>query len=148
LDAKEVAQNANLIVTTTPSREAVLKDNWIRLGTHITAVGADNPGKQELEAALVARADLIVVDSLKQCVQYGELSHAVKGGLISECNQALLGEVLLGAREGRTSDQQITIADLTGIAVQDAVISKCAIDLCNRQSQLRMDAQPGVGLRP
>lgn len=137
LEAQEVAQNANLIVTTTPSRKAVLKDDWIRPGTHITAVGSDNPGKQELEAALIARADLIVVDSLKQCVQYGELSHAVKSGLITECNQAMLGEVLMGAREGRTTDEQITIADLTGIAVQDAVISKCAMDFCNRESQVR-----------
>lgn len=132
LDAQHVALHANLIVTTTPSRKAVLANDWIRPGTHITAVGADNPGKQELEASLVARADLVVVDSLAQCVQYGEISHAVKAGLINERQPALLGEVLIGVRCGRTSEAQITIADLTGIAVQDAQISKCAIDSCDR----------------
>lgn len=136
LDAQQVALKANLIVTTTPSREALLKSEWIRPGTHITAVGADTPGKQELDAELVGRADVIVVDSISQCSQYGEISHALKAGLIDEEQLVELGRVLASKMSARTDDQQITLADLTGVAVQDAQISRCALESCEANSGL------------
>jgi len=89
-EAKTLAEGANLIVCATPSREALIARDWIRPGTHITAVGADAPGKQELDPLLVGRADRIIVDSIVQCRQYGEVSHALKAGLIDE---GQLGEI-------------------------------------------------------
>ncbi|MGE8059879.1 ornithine cyclodeaminase family protein [Pseudomonas sp. NPDC089547] len=126
-NAADVARAANLIVSATPSREPLLMREWVQPGTHITAVGADAAGKQELDAALVARADRIIVDSLRQCSQYGEVSHALKAGLISDSQLAELGALLAGQVRGRDNDHQITLVDLTGVAVQDAQISRCAL---------------------
>ncbi|RQR70545.1 MULTISPECIES: ornithine cyclodeaminase family protein [unclassified Burkholderia] len=124
-----VARNANLIVTATPSREALLKSEWISDGTHITAVGADGHGKQELDPQIVARASVIVVDSIEQCSKYGEISHALSAGLIQQDALRELGDVL--AKSGRARDDsnaaQITIADLTGVAVQDAQIADSVV---------------------
>lgn len=124
---EDVAKGANLIVCATPSREPLLMREWVQPGTHITAVGADGLGKQELDPSLVARADRIIVDSIYQCSQYGEVSHALKAGLIQESQLAELGAVLAGRAPGRTSEEQITMIDLTGVAVQDAQISNCAL---------------------
>ncbi|WP_369789461.1 ornithine cyclodeaminase family protein [Rouxiella sp. WC2420] len=129
-DCQQVAQNANLIVTATPSREALLQSEWIKPGTHITAVGADGGGKQELDAKLVARAEVIVVDSVKQCSEYGEISHALNQGLIKAEQLVELGLLLAGRAKGRENDRQITVADLTGVAVQDAQISAYAMQAC------------------
>lgn len=126
-EAKTLAEGANLIVCTTPSRAALLDSEWIRPGTHITAVGADAPGKQELDPLLVARADRIIVDSVVQCRQYGEVSHALKAGLIEEAQLGEIGALLDGRIAGRTSDDEITLVDLTGVAVQDAQIALCAL---------------------
>ncbi len=136
-DCQQVARNANLIITTTPSREALLQNEWIQPGTHITAVGADGGGKQELSAQLVARANVIVVDSIKQCSQYGEISHALKLGLIHSERLLELGVLLEGKVKGRENDRQITVADLTGVAVQDAQISAYALQAC-------LEALPGL----
>lgn len=125
--AKCVAKGANLIVST-PSREALIQREWVRPGTHITALGADAPGKQELDPLLVARADRIIVDSIAQCRQYGEVSHALKAGLITDRQLGELGALLDGRIAGRSEDDQITLADLTGVAVQDAQIALCALE--------------------
>lgn len=121
--AAEVADKCRLIVTTTPSRAPLLYSQDIRPGTHITAVGADSPGKQELDAKLFARADLVVVDSRDQCCHHGDTVHAVSDGYIDRAELKELGEVIAGTASGRTSDQQITIADLTGLGVQDLQIA-------------------------
>lgn len=130
-DAEIVANQANLIVTTTPSREALLQRRWLRPGTHITAVGADGPGKQELDPRLVAAADVIVVDSVQQCSQYGEVCHALQAGLIQPAQLLELGRLLAGEGRGRRDDRQITLADLTGVAVQDAQIASHAVAACS-----------------
>lgn len=127
-DPEVVARGANLIVCATPSREALIKSEWVQPGTHITAVGADTPGKQELDPALVAKADRIIVDSISQCSQYGEVSHALKAGLIDKAQLAEIGALLEGRTPGRSDEQQITLVDLTGVAVQDAQISRCALE--------------------
>ena len=77
-DAAELAAHCQLIVTTTPSREPILQAADIRPGTHITAVGADAPGKQELATDLVAKADALLVDALVQCADYGEIATAYR----------------------------------------------------------------------
>lgn len=127
LDAEALARACQLIVTCTPSTEAILQADWIQPGTHITAAGADAEGKQELAAALVAKADLLVVDSVEQCACFGEVSHAVRAGLVKRERLVELGHVLAGTRHGRTDQGQITIADLTGLAIQDVQIAKSVL---------------------
>jgi len=122
----ELAAKCNLIVTTTSAREALVYADQVRAGTHITAMGSDDHGKQELEAALLAKADLVVADSIAQCVDHGECFHAVKDNEISEDSILELGNVIKNPQLGRSSDEQITVADLTGVAIQDIQIAKMA----------------------
>lgn len=91
-------------------------------GTHVTCVGTDSPGKNEVGAAVFAAADLIVVDSLAQCLTRGDFSHAVVAGLVSADKAVELG-TLLASGGGRRNDNDITVADLTGLAVQDIRIA-------------------------
>lgn len=122
-----VCRAADILVTATPSRVPLVRAEWLRPGMHVTAVGADAPGKQELEAACLGRADLAVVDRLAQCARFGELSHALAAGFLREADvHAELGQVVAGTKPGRTSDGQITICDLTGVGFQDTAIAATA----------------------
>jgi ornithine cyclodeaminase len=121
--AEEVAAGSELIVTTTASRAAHFRAATVRPGTHITGVGADAPGKQELDAALFARAEVVVADSIAQCADHGDLAPALAAGAITLDRVRELGAVLADPALGRTSEDQISIADLTGVAVQDIVIA-------------------------
>lgn len=121
LEAEQAARAASIIVTATPSSVPLLRREWIRPGTHITAVGADSPGKQELDAAIVGAAACVLVDSLTQCSSYGELSHlpaAQRTGKIIE-----IGSLLSDSTQYQRAAEAITVADLTGLGVQDAQIS-------------------------
>jgi ectoine utilization protein EutC len=127
-----VCREADLIITATPAREPLVRAEWLRPGQHITALGSDSPGKQELEAACLARADLVVVDRLTQCAAFGELRHALDAGLLrADRVHGELGEVVAGTKPGRTSDSQITVADLTGVGFQDTAIAARALQLVN-----------------
>lgn len=127
-DANDVAQHANLIVTTTPSRQALLSRDAIRPGTHITAVGADGLGKQELDPRIVGAADIVVADSIAQCSAYGEISHAVSAGLVEKKTLVELGVALARGNRVRQNDSQITVADLTGVAVQDSAVAASVLN--------------------
>jgi len=122
--AAELARACNLIVTTTAAREPLLSASDVRPGTHITAVGADAPGKQELDPAIFQAAQIKVVDSRSQCFDHGEAVHALKAGLATEDQFVELGEVVVNQKRSRTSEDQITLADLTGLAMQDIEIAK------------------------
>jgi ornithine cyclodeaminase len=122
--AEDVAAAANLIVTCTPATSPLLRAEWIRPGTHITAVGSDTAGKQELDAAILARADRVVVDSLSQSELRGEVFRAVSAGAIGRERLVELGRVIEDPGLRRASEDEITVADLTGVAVQDLQISK------------------------
>lgn len=122
LHAEQVAREANLIVTATPSRTPLIHSAWVAPGTHITAVGADSPGKQELALTLPGKAALIAVDSILQCRQYGEVSHALKQGLINESSLIELG-TLLQHNTFTRHDRDITLADLTGLGIEDLQIA-------------------------
>ncbi len=124
----DLCQRCNLIVTTTPAREPLLSVGCVRPGTHITAVGADAPGKQELATALVAAADVVAVDSRAQCFDHGEAGYAERAGLLDSARVVELGELVLAHAAGRTRQDQLTIADLTGLAIQDIQIAKLACD--------------------
>ena len=94
---------------------------------HVTALGSDSAGKQELAAECLDRADLVVVDRLTQCSAFGELRHALEAALLTRHDvHAELGAIVAGRKEGRTSDAQITIADLTGVGFQDTAIASAA----------------------
>ena len=122
-DVPSLMQSCNLVITTTPSKSALIMAGDVRPGTHIVAMGTDNPGKQELDAALFARAAVIMVDDHDQCVHHGDLGHAVRGGLVPEDADIALGAVLAGEKPGRTSETDITIVDLTGIAAEDMAVA-------------------------
>jgi len=122
-DIPSLMKSCNLVITTTPSKAALIMADDVRPGTHIVAMGTDNPGKQELDAALFARAAVIMVDDHDQCVHHGDLGHAVRGGLVAENADIALGAVLAGERPGRTSETDITIVDLTGIAAEDMAVA-------------------------
>ena len=123
-EAEEVAAKCNLIVTCTPARKPLLEGRWIRPGTHITAVGADTAEKQELDPAILGKADRVVVDSLSQAGLRGECFKAFEAGVIAPENVVELGAVIGDPGLRRASEDEITVADLTGVAVQDIQIAK------------------------
>lgn len=127
LDAREIAATCSLIVTTTASGEPILHGADVLPGTHITAVGSDTPEKRELDAALMAKADVVVADSIAQCTERGEVAHAVREGTIDLASVVELGTIVGGRAPGRQSDDQITITDLTGVAVQDVAIATAVL---------------------
>ena len=119
--AEIVVREADLLLTVTPARAPLVDRTWLHPGLHITAVGSDTPGKQELQAECLARANLVVTDRTSQCRAFGELAHAPNAVVHAE-----LGEIVAGLKPGRTSDDQITIADLTGVGFQDTAIASAA----------------------
>ena len=121
--AKSVASQCNLIITATASNEPLLNENDILNGTHITAMGSDTPGKRELGPGILKSADLVVADSIDQCQERGEIACALRDGDISKQQIVELGDVLSGKKLGRQNEKQITVADLTGVAVQDIQIA-------------------------
>ena len=130
-----VCREADLLVTATPARAPLVRAEWLRPGQHITALGSDSPGKQELDAACLARADLLVVDRLTQCAAFGELRHALEDGALQPDRvHAELGEIVAGLKPGRSSAGQLTIADLTGVGFQDTAIASTAIDLIGHRA--------------
>lgn len=125
---EQVCRMADVIVTTTGATAPLVLNNWIKPGTHITAIGADAPGKQELETALVARADALFADLSAQCLDHGELSTAAKAGMIQPTHVIDLGDALLDPDKGRPNDAAITIADLTGLAAQDIAMARIILE--------------------
>ena len=128
LDATDIAADCNLIVTATPSKTPLLQADQIRKGTHITAIGSDTPEKNELDPRILQQADIVVADSISQSRSRGEIYQARKAGLLRETNVVELGNVITRKELRRTSDEQITVADLTGVAVQDIQISKAVYE--------------------
>jgi alanine dehydrogenase len=117
---EDVVPGADVVVTLTPARGPIVRDEWIAPGTHIAAVGADKSGDQELEAAILERAR-IFVDDIRQCRTDGEINVPLAQGLITEADIAgEIGEVVAGKKPGRTSAEEVTVFDSTGIALQDS----------------------------
>lgn len=131
---QEVAQQCRLIVTTTPSLKPLLWAEDLVAGTHITAVGSDRPGKQELDPAILQRADRLIVDSRAQCFQYGETFGALSAGLMTKERIAELGEVIAGTQPGRQHEDEITVADLTGLGIQDLEIALAFKEVLDQSS--------------
>ena len=119
----DILRLCNLVVTTTPTTTPLLSASGLRAGTHITAVGSDTSHKQELDPAILRKADIVVADSIPQCLERGEIHQAIRSGDITKDEIVELGDVVSGMSPGRTSDTQVTVADLTGVAVQDIKIA-------------------------
>jgi alanine dehydrogenase len=118
---KEAVQGADVLLTTTPARDPVVKSKWVSPGTHINAMGADAPGKQELDSHILQKAK-IVIDCWDQASHSGEINIPVQEGLVRQSDiQGKIGDVIIGSIPGRTSDEEITVFDSTGLAVQDIV---------------------------
>ena len=117
---EKVVRGADVVVTVTPARAPIVKNEWISEGMHIAAVGADKSGDQELEGTILKRAR-IFVDDIRQCRTDGEINVPLSQGLLNESDIAgEIGEVIVGKKTGRTSDKDITLFDSTGIALQDS----------------------------
>lgn len=131
-DGKDAASNADIIVTTTPSREPVLLAEWVKPGTHVTAMGSDAEHKNEIDPALIGRADLYICDSQAQTSILGELHHAIDAGIIApDVAFPELGQIIAKLNAGRISADQITLCDLTGTGVQDTAIATLARARCD-----------------
>ncbi len=117
--AEEACRGADVIITAASSYRPIVMAGWVKPGTHINAVGTDTRGKQELDANLFAGAK-VVVDDTAQCIYLGECQHPYDAGIITRQSiHAEIGEIIAGAKPGRTAADGITIYDTTGVAVQD-----------------------------
>ncbi len=129
----EEATEADIVVTTTPSRTPIVKKQHIRPGTHINAIGADAKGKQELEADLLTGAK-IIVDDIEQASHSGEINVPLSEGVIKvEDIYGTLGEVVANVKKGRENDEEITIFDSTGLAIQDIICAKLVYEKAKRR---------------
>ena len=124
---QEAVRGAGIVVTTTPSTTPLVEADWLDAGTHVTAVGSDEPTKQELAANVLASAGVVAVDDRRQAAAFGELHHAIEAGVRTEQDAVTLGELLEGVAPGRRSGDEITVADLTGVGVQDAAVATLVV---------------------
>ena len=126
-DSRDEALAADVVVTVTPGRKVVFDEGSLRPGQHVSLMGADGPGKQEIAAGELARVHAFC-DDWEQASHNGDLVHAVEAGVVTRGHVAQLGDVLLGTADGRQSDRDITIFDSTGLAIQDLAIALAAIE--------------------
>jgi len=141
VSVEEAVRGADVVVTVTPSTAPLVAAEWLEPGTHVTAVGSDEPTKQELDAAVLARASVVAVDDRRQTASFGELHHAIAAGLRSADDVVTLGELLEGAAPGRATDEEITVADLTGVGVQDAAIAALVLREATREQAARLEGR-------
>jgi len=137
-DVETAVRGSQLVVTTTPSREPVVLADWVQPGTHVTAMGSDFHEKQELEASLLGRADVVAADHPPVAAANGEVHHAVDSGAISLDDVVSLGALVAGDAQGRVNGSSITIADLCGVGVHDAAVAT---------EVMRRAADAGLGSR-
>jgi ectoine utilization protein EutC len=129
-NAEEVVRESDVVVTTTPARKGYIKADWLHPGLHITAMGSDTEEKQELESAVLGKADILACDLKSQVFRLGEIHSALEDGVIQEDSPIReLGEMINGVKSGRENEDQITVCDLTGVGVQDTMIAIKAYDL-------------------
>ena len=135
LVSTDVTNTSNLILMTTPSSSPLIKADQIRPGTHITAIGSDTALKQELDTKILGAADIVIADSLIQCQERGEIYQALLAGDLEMGRVVELGSAIQSGNQIRTSEDQVTIADLTGVAVQDIQIAKAVSQALDKVSK-------------
>jgi ornithine cyclodeaminase/alanine dehydrogenase-like protein (mu-crystallin family) len=124
----QLGEQADVIITIASSFEAILADGQVKGGTHIACMGTDTKGKQEVDAALVARATPFT-DEIAQSVTIGECQHAIAAALISDTDIHELGAVINGDHPGRLSEDEVTLFDGTGVGLQDLAVASAVVDL-------------------
>ena len=127
-NSKELCENSNLIVTTTNANESLIHKDDIKKGTHITAMGSDTPEKRELDPEILNVADAVVVDSIPQCLERGETKNALDRNLIKKEELIEIGSIIDSGKKLRKNNNEITVADLTGVAVQDIMITNAVYE--------------------
>ena len=127
---ERAVRDHRVIVTATASTTPLIMASWVSPGAHVTSVGTGSPEKIELEPALLARADKLVADRVFQTERYGNLHHAVAAGLVTRARvYGELGDLAAGRLAGRERASELTVADLTGVVVQDAAIAQSVVEL-------------------
>lgn len=134
--SREEALGADVVVTVTPGHEVLFTDGSLRAGQHVSLMGADGPGKAEIAVGELVRAHTFC-DDWEQASHNGELAHAVEAGALAREQVTELGAVLAGTAEGRRNDDEITVFDSTGLAIQDLAIALAALE---RASELGLQA--------
>ncbi len=122
----EAALAADVLVTVTPGKQVLLTDGTLRAGQHVSLMGADGPGKAEIAAGELARAR-VFCDDWEQASHGGDLAAAVEAGALGREDVTTLGSVLTGSSDGRTTDDEITVFDSTGLAIQDLAVARAAL---------------------
>ncbi|MHC4093205.1 MAG: ornithine cyclodeaminase family protein, partial [Planctomycetota bacterium] len=134
---EDAVRGSDIVITVTPSESPLVRDEWIEEGTHISAMGADDKGKHELDTAIVKRASLFA-DYPQQSIVIGEFQHAYADGLLNSVDDiCALGSVTLGKAPGRTSDTQITAFDSSGIAIQDLTVAGAMFEAAQQMDQIQ-----------
>jgi alanine dehydrogenase len=130
---KDCVTGRDIVVTVTPARKPIIRSGWISGATHINAIGADAKGKEELDPAILKKAK-VVVDEKAQAIHSGEINVPISKDIMKESDiAASLGEVIIGARRGRTRKDEITIFDSTGLAIHDIAVAKHVYDKARRE---------------
>jgi ornithine cyclodeaminase len=130
IDLEQLVRASEILVTATGSTEPLIRSEWLQPGTHITAVGADDDRKRELELSVLERANVIVVDSLLVNQKYGDIAQALKAGTLESSSLIELGTLLADPNLGRSSSEQITVAKLVGLGVQDLAAVEVVLERC------------------
>lgn len=125
-DLQAACGEADIILTATPSRKALIMSDWVKPGTHLSCIGADMEGKQELDEALLGRSR-VFADDISQVLKVGECEKAYRDGILKQADITEIGQVILGAAPGRVRDDDITIFDSTGIAIQDLITAQAVL---------------------
>ena len=132
---KDLASSSDIIITTTPSKKPLLEFDWIKKGTHITAMGSDAEQKNELHPTMIKLCDKYIPDNQPQTTILGELHHAIKENLISPDHKFDdLGSIIIDPSLGRKNKEDITICDLTGTGVQDTAIARYTYNICKENN--------------
>lgn len=134
VEREQLGAEADVIITITSAFEPLLMKEWIKPGTHIACMGTDTKGKQEVDPALIAAAT-VFTDEIAQSITIGEAQHAVAQGLIAEDDITPIGDVINGKHAGRSSDDEITIFDGTGVGLQDLAIASVAAELAVKKGE-------------
>lgn len=119
---QEAVEGVDIVITATPSREPLVRADWLSPGTHVTAMGSDGPGKQELDIDVLTWADVVVADAIASCVRLGELQHVVPTGRLDVGHVVELSGLVAGRAVGRTRPDQITLVDQCGLGIYDAAM--------------------------
>ncbi|MEM8743731.1 MAG: iminosuccinate reductase BhcD [Pseudomonadota bacterium] len=132
VEREQLGAEADVIITITSAFEPLMMKDWVKPGTHLACMGTDTAGKQEVDPALVAAAT-VFTDEIAQSVTIGETQHAVAAGLIKDSDITPIGDVINGTHSGRSSDDEITLFDGTGVGLQDLAVASEAVRIADEQ---------------